>query len=270
MSFSLGIFLIFLFLINNRLIYDTNNLIVLLCCLIIIINTIGTFVYLRKDKENEEYEARLNINEQMINNQIKYIDQMTNNYKELRLFKHDVNSYLNAIDQLIINQNYEELEKLIKETRELTQSTVFNHCTNIYISATLNQFVNLIKEYNIVFSFNYDVFTEIKMKNVYICSLFYNLMKNAIESNLKCDDSRMIKLSLEKKYNSLVIEMENAISKDFKMDYINQMITSKANIKDHGLGLINIKRVIEEYHGDIIYEMNGNILITNIILVNVF
>lgn len=105
------------------------------------------------------------------------------------------------------------------------------------------------------------------MKTNHIYSLFSNLIDNAIESELLIEDkkSRLIRLSVMKQRNSVVISVENAcfIAPNFK----NGMpITTKADKENHGFGTKSIKNIVEKYKGYLSFNRSNNVFFVKIVL----
>ena len=63
--------------------------------------------------------------------------------------------------------------------------------------------------------------------------------------------------------------VSNSISRDFDFQYIEKKITSKNDKFNHGIGLSNIKEVIEHYQGDIRYTVEKDIVCAEIVLFHV-
>lgn len=271
LSLCFGLFMIALVTFRkNSFDNEINFSIISISCLIVALNAVVTLILLKKNKENDDYKDQMILNTMLIDYQTNYIEQMIENYKELRLFKHDVNAYLNTVEQLALDKKYIEMNDLIGEMKSMSSSNVINKCTNIYIAATINQFLSLINENDIQFNLVYNVFDDINMKSIDICSLFNNLIKNAIEANINNNSIREINISLDKQGTALVVNINNTVTNDFDMNALLNGITSKKDKLNHGLGLININKVINMYHGNIEYKRINDKLYTNIILLNVF
>ena len=80
---------------------------------------------------------------------------------------------------------------------------------------------------------------------------------------------RKIVLTMENFEQNLKIVVSNSISRDFDFQYIEKKITSKNDKFNHGIGLSNIKEVIEHYQGDIRYTVEKDIVCAEIVLFHV-
>lgn len=274
MNLLLGIFagilpVIAVSLFQKSLNDKVSTAIVITSCLTVGMNMLVSYFYLKKNNENAYYKEEIELREELLNVQTEYINEVVDSYKNLKLFKHDIQSYIATIETLLLQKKYTALDELIREVKAKTKSTVLSQCTNIYIAATLNQFIILLEENNIKFNFTYNIFNELQMTSLDMCSLFYNLLSNAIEANIINEKEKEICLVLQGINNTLYIELENTISSTFDLEKIRLGISSKKDIKNHGLGLVNIHNIIDTYHGSVEYVVENNRLKTSIILLNV-
>ena len=60
------------------------------------------------------------------------------------------------------------------------------------------------------------------MSSMDICSLFYNLILNAVEANLKIKDKRFIKLYIANIKNNVVIKIINPVNDCFNLNIIEE------------------------------------------------
>ena len=88
-----------------------------------------------------------------------------------------------------------------------------------------------------------------------LCVLLGNLLDNAIEACGKLEkEKRRIQLSIKLVKNQLFIRTENPFEGKLKWQG-SRLLTQKTDENNHGIGLENVKRVVEKYHGTL--EMNA-------------
>ena len=81
-----------------------------------------------------------------------------------------------------------------------------------------------------------------------------NAITNAIENNRKNGQAYISILSYREK-NAYMIEVENSFEGEIKVNEDSELPeTHKKNKKEHGFGLIHIKKVAQKYYGDIMIE----------------
>ena len=84
-----------------------------------------------------------------------------------------------------------------------------------------------------------------------ICSLFYNLILNAVEANLKIEDKRFIKLYIANIKNNVLIKIVNPVDENFNLDIDNdnQRLISIMALSSLSNQLTNIVQgIIDNYY----------------------
>lgn len=266
LSGSLMMMVVHLF--GNKFSVTMNIALLILAFITIIANIIVYVFYIKKYKENLSHKTELISLERVLNMQERYFHDTIESYKELREFRHDISGYFNTIERLILDEKYNELQALTKNLKNTNNNSVQNSCSNIYISATLHQFMYTLKEESIKFSFQYDVLEELVVENNHLCSLIYNLMSNAVEACKKCIDDREIKLIIYQKNRALIFKVSNTVDDSFRLSSLKVGNSSKKNKFNHGIGLKNINNIVEKYNGNIDFELINNKLVACVILLH--
>lgn len=250
---------------------NTNLLIIttIVAYINIIISLITIYLFIKNKNERDRYFLDNILKDKTLKLQENYYKKLIDNYSTIRRFKHDIKGHLNLINRLIIDSKYEKAKLYLNEISEnIIKKDIYN-TNNIYISTILNSFDEQFKEHKIAFELSYYITRKLKMNSMDICSLFYNLLLNAIEANLKIGNERYIKLYVADIKNNMVIKIINPIDHYFDIKYIQENITSKEDKTNHGFGLVTINNIINKYKGNIDYTIVKNALIIDIILINV-
>lgn len=234
----------------------------------IVISIICIGIFIKNKNEKEKYYRVSILKDKTLNLQKDYYQKLIDNYSDVRKFKHDIKGHLNIIDGLVRNCENKKASNYINEISKSIISKDIYHTNNIYISTILNSFDQVFKDENIKFELSYYITKHIIMESMDICSLFYNLISNAIESNLKITDERYIKLYIAEIKNNIVIKLVNPVDDDFSLNVIKENKTTKQDKENHGFGLITINNIVSKYRGSIDYSMMDNDLIIDIVLFN--
>lgn len=255
---------------GNSLNKRFNITILFTTLLMICASIISTVFYLKRMKENSAYKKELLLRKQLSEAENKYFESIVDEYKHLRSFRHDINGHMNVLYSLAKKEECFGVIEYIDNLRDGISTSILHRCSNVYIAATINQFLQTMEEKGILFEFTYSIIDEIHMKNVDICSLFNNLMSNAVEATIKNQKIRKITLDIQKVNCSLIIELQNTVHTNFDIKELKRGSTTKEDKKRHGIGLTNIDNVIKKYNGDIDYKLNDGVLIMNIVMLNIF
>lgn len=197
------------------------------------------------EQQEEETENMI-----LIEKQLKYYQNCDMMDKELRKFRHDIKGHFIGMGYLLENRNYEELECYFKD---LTDS--FSFQDNLYFTGNLiidsiinHDLHNLCNEHvqKNVFSFLTDIKT---ISSIDLCTIFSNLLSNAIRAANQCSAEENPQLSIQFDYGSefFSITIVNSISSSPPAIHKNsKQITQNRN---HGYGLHKIKSICEKYDG---------------------
>lgn len=96
-----------------------------------------------------------------------------------------------------------------------------------------------------------------------MCSLFANLLENAVEAA-----KEEVVVTIKYVHRMLLVEVKNDCQvKPLTKD--GRLMTRKENALCHGLGTQNIERIVRKYGGTIEYEIQENEFYVNIMMGNV-
>lgn len=267
--FSATLFPLYIVILNKDVLNMRLSLLTITIAYInIIISVISIILYIKNMKDKEKYYLDNKLKDKTLILQEDYYQKLINNYSNIRQFKHDLKGHLNVINRLVTNNNYTQATEYISEiSKSISKNDVYK-TNNIYISTILNSFDQVFKDENIKFEISYYITNHIIMESMDICSLFYNLVSNAIESNLKITDERYIKLYIAEIKNNIVIKLVNPVDENFNLNIIKENKTTKQDKENHGFGLITINNIVSKYRGSIDYSMMDTDLIIDIVLFN--
>lgn len=269
-AFSATIFpLIVVKTFNNKLKDTLSITISIISYINIVISIISIYLFVKNKNEKDKYYLDNLFKDKTIKLQEEYYQKLIDNYSSLREFKHDIKGHYHVLDKLLKSNNYQEASDYLENINEKISGIDVYSSNNIYISAILNSFDNQFKDNNVRFDFSYSVAGYIVMDNMDICTLFYNLINNALEANLKIDNNRFISLKIANIKNNLFIEIINPLKENKDIKYIETKISSKEDDKNHGIGLLKINEIINRYDGNNNYQVINTHLINKIILLDV-
>ena len=255
----------------QRLIYVTgyNNLynlmgfIISIVCIVLILITIWQGVIVNRQIKSEE---RNRMYEKYIKLQKEYYNGLINQDNQLRKFKHDLNAHIAVLSDYCNSINDDRLKKYIDDF--ISESAIFevvsytgNRCIDAIIS---NQIMQAAGE-NIHFDVKGNVPRNIDISEFDICIVLSNLIKNAIEACERIEDikKRNIYIEIGMVSGKLYISIKNPINISEIRD-INKLGTLKTDKVNHGLGLNNIRDVIEKYNGVIDIRMDNECFVADV------
>ncbi|MGN0377642.1 MAG: GHKL domain-containing protein [Suilimivivens sp.] len=212
----------------------------------------------------------------------QYYKELSENYKEkfdmeyhrfkeykeeqhdLVKFRHDFNSHMLLLQEMIANGNYEKAQNYFVALTESVPVRLRTVLTgNELIDLLLNARQDLFHTGNIDLCCRAPLTGLDFMNEVDCCILFSNLIDNAIEANMKIEDSRYIEFIKKQTSMTLYIEIRNPI-REMPILENGQYISSKPG-KGHGIGLQNVITIISKYRGTYQIEVKNDIFSVQIL-----
>ncbi|BCN32779.1 sensor histidine kinase [Anaeromicropila herbilytica] len=216
-------------------------------------------------------KEEISLMEQQLVYQQKYFMQLEHSYQEVRGIKHDIVRHITLMNTLVKTKEYEKLEEYTKELSKSTDNMIkIVQTDNVILDAIMNEKYNTAKKFGIQTKFLVEKLDKNIINPTSICIIVSNILDNAIEgaSNWKKekigDRAPLVEVKLYLQKNNLIFSVSNdAVKPQFKEGLI---LTSKLDKKNHGIGLKNVKKVIEEMQGyfEIGYTNNKFIFVCRI------
>ena len=235
----------------------------------IVISIISIVSFIKNKNEKDKYYLESILKDETLKLQEEYYQKLIDNYAGLRNFRHDIKAHYHVLYKLLENNEHDDAKIYLENIFEKISTVDVYSTNNLYISSILNSFDQTFKDNQINFDFSYNVNSVINIDNMDICSLFYNLVINAIEANLKLSNNRYIILNVVNIKNNLLIKILNPISDIKEIEYIQERKSSKNDAENHGIGLQKIDEIVSKYNGKNEYKVEDNCLINQIVLLNV-
>lgn len=178
--------------------------------------------------------------------------------EELREFKHDLKNYLLPLQEAMGTMPQSEMAKVwekINQKIEDVQTLI--QTGNSYVDSMINTKITLARSEKV------DVKCTILSKmegidNLEFCSVFGNLMDNAIEAERKVIEKKEIIIFVEEKMGYLRLEIQNKIEKSV-LNENSSLNTTKKDTSSHGIGHKSIKRTMQKVGGALKYYETGDL-----------
>ena len=189
-----------------------------------------------------------------------------NNYQQLRNWKHDIIHVFNAIKYQLTNKNYNEAFKIINEyNHNLNSNNFVQSSGNELLDYLLLQKVNQIKDKEIhLITSCHNTIGPLEDAHFFI--IVGNLIDNAIEN---CDSNfnKQLWVSIGTKPEYYFISIKNSI-KDSVLAANPDLNTTKVDSEHHGIGINNVRLLVNHYQGLIKFEEDEGYFIVKILIPN--
>lgn len=222
---------------------------VLYISILLFLSNLSIILVIRKIRKDSKLLAQKDMVQNNLKMQYKYYMNIKKNQDKIRQLHHDMKNHIICMRKL--NQNGYDNESYIESIDKNIKSYENTFYTgNVLLDIILGEKKQICDNKNIKFlsSINFTKCDFIDSED--ICSIFSNILDNAIEACTKINGNNKF-ISAEGKIveKFFILKVEN--SKVNKINIKNNnFVTDKNNKFSHGLGISNIKNSVEKYNGE--------------------
>lgn len=212
---------------------------------------IAVIVYYISKLEQQNQETQFSL-QKLEMEQSNYI-QLNEVAKEIKIIRHDLKHDYLLIGSYLENKNSSKINEIVKSRiKDIHEGTNTINSANELINTIINYKLMIANSKNIEVSCDLNVSNKIYMKDYHLNELLSNLIDNAIENCSKNDPKINIIINEDV---FLYIEVINSIDVSVLNTNPNLITNKKGDI--HGHGVKSIKRIVNEYNGNIKFFENG-------------
>ena len=240
-------------LLQSYLGMELNRILVFITLLSLGLSVIGIVVivyYISKlEKQNQETQFSL---QKLEMGQSNYV-QLNEVAKEIKIIRHDLKHDYLLIGSYLENKNYSKINEIVKSRiKDLHEGVNTVNSANELINTIINYKLMIADSKSIEVNCDLNVSNKIYMKDYHLNELLSNLIDNAIENCSKNNPKINIIINEDV---FLYIEVINSIDVSVLNTNPNLITNKKGDI--HGHGIRSIKRIVNEYNGNIKFFENG-------------
>lgn len=263
----ISIAILFVLLMNN---IDNQKILVLVSAGILFINMLIFYLYNAlmdiyiKLEENALFERKLE-------SYANQLDVLMQSEEKISALRHDMKHHLNELI-IMAKRNEEKNGEIIDYIQNMQMfmenKNEYSSCGNKEVDSILNYMLNKAQEVLKEVEYQISIPKEVDIRLFDLNVILGNLLENAIQA---AGSSKDKKLSVLVKFEKgmLFINVRNTFGdKIIKMG--NDYLTTKKEAEKHGIGLKNVKRVVNSYHGNIEISDTDNIFDVKIMLYTLF
>lgn len=213
-------------------------------------------------EENANYKMQAEINRL----QEDYAHHIDENLKTLHSIRHDIKNHLIIINGYASQKNFEKINEYINRIGDQFKDTAPIQISSTPVAAILDEKSALAQQKNIACEITC-TFPHLKIDDFTMITILGNLLDNAITAASKCADG-WIKVNLQQQDSILVITIDNSHAEKIqeKDGVFSSTKTDKADI--HGIGIKNVRKTVNDLHGQIEITYTENMFHVCIILPN--
>ncbi len=262
-----SIVILFVLLMNNL---DNQKILLSVSAGILFINMLIFYLYNAlmdiyvKLEENALFERKL----ECYANQL---DVLMQSEEKINALRHDLKHHLNELI-IMAKRNEENNSEIINYIQNMQMfmenKSEYSSSGNKEVDSILNYMLNKAQEVLNDVEYQISIPKEVDIRLFDLNVILGNLLENAIEAASNSKDKKLYVLVKFKK-GMLFINVRNTYEDTLIKKGENYLTTKKA-MEKHGVGLSNVKRVVNSYHGNIEILDSDNFFDVKIMLYTLF
>lgn len=266
----ISMFIIVLLLLNyteflNR---DLGNILIVIDSGLLFMN-IMVFGLLNTILEREVQIAEKRLVLEREKNNVEFYKSIIDNLSNQRKQAHEFKNHISCISSLISKQEFDELALYVNNLQEhiAVEGPITIDTNNKLVNAILNDKYQEAKSKSICMLIKANDLSNIKISDLDLVIILSNLLNNAIEACEGCSN-KLIKIKFLIEEYQTILSVENTYSKR-PISKNGKFVTTKtSNSEEHGIGIENIKTIVEKNRGEYCINVDDNVFQFVILLPN--
>lgn len=203
---------------------------------------LADILYVRK--KNLVYEQQLELCE-------RHKEETEVSMLRVREVRHNMKNHLITILGYAEKGEYGKLKNFINDVMQegnLNMSIVVNS-GHIVTDSLIEYWIRIAENKGIEFKTELSIPMEMPFKGADISLILGNLLENAIEAAAKSKGRKYIRLKMKYDRDNLLIVVENSYKGKLKKVNGHELLTTKEDSVNHGIGLVSVNQAIRKYKG---------------------
>ena len=186
--------------------------------------------------------------------QLRQYEQLVEKNRIVRAMRHDYENNLLSIGVILDAGQTEDARDYVRQLQGEVHTAAYSFATgNYFADAILSDKAAVAAKKEMQISFSGTV-PEKKISNPDLCTILCNLLDNAVRGSDLCAPCT-VELDGRETADRWLLTVKNPVAQ--KVVIRGGMIrTSKADAENHGIGIANVRRAAEKYHGYLELECN--------------
>ena len=175
---------------------------------------------------------------------------------------HDLRNHVSLLHLLLQEEKYEQMRDYLRVFgEEVDRIALPAKSGNLIVDAVLADKTARAKRENIAVEIELCDLTGLPLKPDEICSLFGNLLDNAIEACLRLERGRKITVTCRVRERETYLSVRNTMAEEdiVQGKRLISIKRDRENVVGHGLGLRSVERVVNRYAGELVTDAGQGI-----------
>ena len=228
--------------------------------MLLMINIMTYYIYQKLQTQAEELMSSRLLKQQNAYYKARYED-VEKQWAVLKKIRHDMkNNYVLEMSYLE-NEKYKELHDIY--TKAIGDLRVENHVIdtgNIGVDSIVNYKLEVARECAVTVKQDIKIRSNIRIDNGDLNVVLGNLFDNAMEEVVKQDkECRQFAFKLYSDETALLFEIENPYKGKIERNEKDEIITTKPDKENHGIGLRAVREIVKRYNGKVDIEITDTL-----------
>ena len=195
-------------------------------------------------------------------NQLEVIMESQN---QVRALRHDMKNHILALQALVQRKEVEETNKYLDSMKNfMTNPEEYVKTGNDTVDSLLNYKIQKANEVLNVVETKISIPEQLRLRSFDLNVLLGNLLDNAIDASMQTEEKKLnITIKLDKGVLFLYICNSCQRIADGRSGFLE---TTKEDKTNHGIGLKNVRQIVEKYHGDLAFQYENNFMETDVMM----
>lgn len=191
--------------------------------------------------------------------------QLSRHIEEVREARHDLRQHLNLIDHYLQSGKTEDLKAYIEQYRlTLPPDTARTWCENYAVNTMVSYYGEEARKASVDFAVNIQLPPSLPLREPELCSIFGNLLENALDACRECKDSApFIRIRAQEDAGHIVIAVDNTCCHPPIKENGRFRSTKHDGL---GTGTASIRSIAERYQGVVDFRYADGIFYASVML----
>lgn len=221
----------------------------LLICISILMINLSVFYLYHMMAENYKDLRENDIYRQQTYAYKNQLDVIMESQSRIRALRHDMKNHMLALQMLMRKKDWEEADRYLSSMQDFMANPAEYIATgNDAIDSLLNYKLQRANEILGTVEARINIPEKLMPHTFDLNVVLGNLLDNAIEAADQTEEKEL-KIAMKLDKGILFINVRNSC-RDIADGKIQHLETTKEDAPNHGIGLSNVRRIVEKYHGD--------------------
>ncbi len=183
----------------------------------------------------------------------------------VRALRHDMKNHILALQVLVQRKEMEETNQYLESMKDfMANPQEYVKTGNDTVDSLLNYKIQKANEVLHVVETKIIIPEQLHLRSFDLNVLLGNLLDNAIDASMQTEDKKL-KITIKLDKGILFLSICNSCQgiADGRSDFLE---TTKEDKVNHGIGLKNVRRIVEKYHGDITFLQEKGSMVTDVMM----